>query len=184
MSAFRFAPVTAENRDDFEKLFEAPGAPKYCWCMAWRPLPGGSRERQSKSSADRKEVMMGLIQGGTPVGLLAYQGEEPIGWCSVAPRETFLKLSPDQNAAETNTWSITCFYVPRSRRRSGLAGALLDAAIRHAFNQGAEAVEAYPVDPDSPSYRFMGFHEMYARRGFRETGLAGTRRHVVRLERA
>ena len=28
----------------------------------------------------------------------------------------------------------------------------------------------------------MGFREMFAERGFRETGMAGSRRHVMRLE--
>ena len=127
--------------------------------------------------------MMDLIAAGTPVGLLAYEGGEPVAWCSVAPRDTFLKLAPDQGPDE-QVWSITCFYVPRRRRREGLSGALLDAAIAHAFDRGAAAVEAYPVDPDSPSYRFMGFRDMFVRRGFRETGMAGSRRHVMRLEKA
>jgi GNAT superfamily N-acetyltransferase len=127
--------------------------------------------------------MMGLIEAGTPVGILAYERNEPVGWCSVAPRETFLRLSPDQNDDEIGVWSVTCFYVPRTRRGSGLGEALLDAAIRHAFDQGATAVEAYPVDPDSPSYRFMGFRGLFERKGFRESGMAGSRRHVVRLER-
>jgi GNAT superfamily N-acetyltransferase len=179
----RFAPVTPANRSDFEKLFEAPGAPKYCWCMAWRPLPGGARARQQASSATRKNAMMELVEAGTPVGMLAYEGDAPVAWCSVAPRETFLKLSPDQDPAEADVWSITCFYVPRKRRRNGLSRALFEAAIQHAFDRGAAAVEAYPVDPDSPSYRFMGFRDMYLRRGFRETGTAGSRRHVMRLER-
>jgi hypothetical protein len=43
-------------------------------------------------------------------------------------------------------------------------------------------VEAYPVDPDSPSYRFMGFADLFETAGFREVGRAGKRRHVVRLD--
>jgi hypothetical protein len=30
----------------------------------------------------------------------------------------------------------------------------------------------------------MGFRDMFRERGFREIGTAGTRRHVVRLERS
>ncbi|WP_245420336.1 MULTISPECIES: hypothetical protein [unclassified Mesorhizobium] len=52
----------------------------------------------------------------------------------------------------------------------------------HAFAAGATAIEAYPVDEASPSYRFMGFREMFSARGFQETGMAGSRRHVMRLE--
>lgn len=39
--------------------------------------------------------------------------------------------------------------------------------------------EAYPVDPDSPSYRFMGFVPTYEREGFHYAKDAGTRRHVM-----
>lgn len=179
MSRLRFAPVTHRNRADFEALFESPGAPKYCWCMAWRDMP----DRQTASNADRKAAISGFVKAGTPIGILAYDGMEAIGWCSVAPRETLRKLSPQEDESERDVWSIVCFYVPRARRGDGLGGALLDAAIKQAFDEGARVVEAYPVDPDSPSYRFMGFRDMYAGRGFVETGKAGSRRHVMRLER-
>ena len=46
----------------------------------------------------------------------------------------------------------------------------------------ANTIEAYPVDEASPSYRFMGFRDMFAARGFHEIGMAGSRRHVMRLE--
>jgi hypothetical protein len=42
-------------------------------------------------------------------------------------------------------------------------------------------LEAYPVDPDSPSYRHMGFVPAFAAHGFEEIGMAGSRRHVMRL---
>jgi hypothetical protein len=42
-------------------------------------------------------------------------------------------------------------------------------------------IEAYPVDPDSPSYRFMGFVGVFAAAKFEEVGRAGRRRHVMRF---
>ncbi len=45
---------------------------------------------------------------------------------------------------------------------------------------GAAAVEAYPVDIDSPSYRFMGFAPMFEAAAFRKIGEGGARRHVMR----
>jgi GNAT superfamily N-acetyltransferase len=175
----RFAEVTKANRSDFEKLFEAKGGPSYCWCMAWREIA----DRQHASNADRKAGIMSRIAAGTPVGILAYSEGEPVGWCSIAPRETYLRLSKQQDDTEQDVWSIACFYVPRRLRRGRLGAALLDAAVAHAFKKGARAVEAYPVDDTSPSYRFMGFRKMYAPLGFRETGKAGTRRTIVRLDR-
>ncbi len=72
---------------------------------------------------------------------------------------------------------------PRALRGGGLAAALLDAAIDHAFANGASMIEAYPVDQASPSYRFMGFRDMFTARGFHKIGMAGSRRHVMRLKR-
>ncbi|TPM35897.1 GNAT family N-acetyltransferase [Mesorhizobium sp. B2-3-5] len=173
----RFTEVTRATRVSFETLFGQPGAPKYCWCMAWRHA---GRERMQND--EKKRRMMALIDAGTPVGILAHVDGKAIAWCSVAPRETYRKLSSQQDDSETGVWSIVCFYVPRALRRGGLASALLDAAIDHAFANGARIVEAYPVDEASPSYRFMGFRDMFAVRGFREAGMAGSRRYVMRLE--
>ncbi|MDZ5697781.1 GNAT family N-acetyltransferase [Chelativorans sp. M5D2P16] len=142
------------------------------------------RDRQSAKNADRKREMLSTIRAGTPVGLLASADGSPVGWCSIAPRDSLRKLSPRQDDDERDVWSVVCFFVRRRYRRAGIASALLDAAVEHAFAEGAQIVEAYPVDPDSPSYRFMGFCSMYSARGFREVGMAGSRRHVMRLSRA
>jgi len=174
----RFTEVTGSTRANFENLFEQPGAPKYCWCMAWR-----HSSREHIQNDEKKRMMMARIEAGTPVGLVAELEGRTVGWCSVAPRETYRKLSPQQDESETGIWSIVCFYVPRALRGGGLAAALLDAAIDHAFAKGAHTIEAYPVDQASPSYRFMGFSDMFKARGFHEVGVAGSRRHVMRLER-
>ena len=174
-----FTEVTRSTRADFENLFEQPGGPKYCWCTAWRKLPS----REHVPNDEKKRTIISLIEADTPVGILAHVDDKTVGWCSVAPRETYRRLSRQQDDGETGVWSIVCFYVPRALRGDGLASALLDAAIDHAFAKGAGTIEAYPVDQASPSYSFMGFRDMFAARGFRETGMAGSRRHVMRLER-
>ncbi|RWM27846.1 GNAT family N-acetyltransferase [Mesorhizobium sp.] len=178
LALVRFIDVTRETRGRFENLFEQPGAPKYCWCMAWR-----HSSREQIQNDEKKRMMMALIDEGTPVGIVAELDGRTVGWCSVAPRETYRRLSKQQDDSETGVWSIVCFYVPRPLRGGGLASALLDAAIKHAFAKGARVIEAYPVDEAAPSYRFMGFRDMFVARGFHEVGTAGTRRHVMRLMR-
>ncbi|MDX8524856.1 GNAT family N-acetyltransferase [Mesorhizobium sp. MSK_1335] len=178
LAGIRFVEVTQKTRADFEALFEQSGAPKYCWCMAWR-----HSSREHVRNDQKKRMMTALIDAGTPVGIVAELDGRPVGWCSVAPRETYRKLSKQQDDTETGIWSIVCFYVPRALRGGGLASALLDAAIDHAFARGASTIEAYPVDQAAPSYRFMGFRDMFTARGFREVGTAGARRYVMRLSR-
>ena len=81
LSGIRFVEVTRRTRAGFETLFEQPGAPKYCWCMAWRHT-----SRDHVENGDKKRVMMALIDAGIPVGIIAELDGRPVGWCSVAPR--------------------------------------------------------------------------------------------------
>jgi len=109
-----------------------------------------------------------------------------MAWCSIAPRATYRRLGGADDFADDPdaVWSLVCFFVKRDYRGHGVTDQLLRAAIAHAGRRGAKIVEAYPVDPDSPSYRFMGFVRVFERAGFKNAGAAGTRRHVMRLELA
>jgi predicted GNAT family acetyltransferase len=172
-----FRPVTKATRSDFEAFFNSPGAPKYCWCMVWRR---NSEEAKHHEPTDRKRQMMKRIAAGTPIGLIAYDKDAPVGWVSIAPRDTYRNLGGPEAKAGEMIWSIVCFFVPRKRRGAGLVRQLIAGAVDHARENGATVVEAYPVPPDAPSYRFMGFVPVFAAAGFTDEGMAGTRRHVMR----
>lgn len=169
-------PVTKSNWPDFERLFEGKGAPHYCWCMAWRPMA----ERAEADNVARKHALHERVMKGTPIGLLGYVGGKPVAWCSVAPRPTFTKLADKQDDEERDVWSVVCFFIRRDHRKSGLSGRMLEAAVDFASKKGARIVEGYPVDPQSPSYRFMGFVSLFSEHGFKPVGRAGSRRHVMR----
>ena len=113
-----------------------------------------------------------LARGGEPVGILGYSDDEPVAWCSIAPRPTCRKLGGLEDPAESPdaVWSLVCMFVPRRLRGQGIAKLLVSGAVDHARSRGASVVEAYPVDPDSPSYLFMGFVPTFRRAGIREGG--------------
>ncbi|MFC4872625.1 hypothetical protein [Negadavirga shengliensis] len=67
----------------------------------------------------------------------------------------------------------------RDFRDQGLIDWLIEQAMKYAKENGAEYVGAYPVEPDSPSYRFMGFIMTFEKAGFSFIKKAGTRRHVM-----
>ncbi|MGH6638561.1 MAG: GNAT family N-acetyltransferase [Polaromonas sp.] len=125
--------------------------------------------------------MAARIHAATPVGLLGYSGDEPVAWCSIAPRSTYRRLVSGETSDE-GIWSIACFFVVRRLRGAGITQQLIAAAVRHAQAHGASLVEAYPVEPDSPSYRFMGFVPVFEAAGFSEVGREGKRRHVMQLK--
>ena len=171
--------VDASRWPDFERLFESRGGPRWCWCRMWR------RDADGRMPHDRphmKEAMRQRVASGGRVGLLAYVDGEPAAWCSVAPRETFVGLGgvEEPGEDESKVWSLTCFYVRNAFRHRGLMDRLIEEASRHAREHGASVIEAYPVPPDGPSYRFCGFIPVFAAHGFLEVGRAGKRRHVMR----
>ncbi len=172
-----FHEVTPDRWRDFERLFEARGGPKYCWCM-----PNRAHQRPGATAATRKAAIRARVRHSEPIGILGYLEGEPIAWCSVAPKATFERLGKIEGevADADGLWSITCFFVSRAYRGQGITASLIRAAVAHAKAHGARAVEAYPVDPDSPSYRFMGFVAPFERQRFREVGRIGARRHVYR----
>jgi GNAT superfamily N-acetyltransferase len=175
----RFEPVTAERRDDFLTVF-GKGGPNYCWCMPFRVTP---EERKAvPRGSDRRALMLARIEAGVPVGLIGYLDEEPMAWVSVAPRETFNRsLGGLEPRTGEQVWSLTCMFIRRTYRQRGLAHQLIAAAVREAQRHRADVLEAYPVDPESPSYRYMGFVPAFERAGFVPVGGVGTRRHLMRL---
>lgn len=174
--AMEFRSVTPDRWPDLAALFEARGGPKHCWCMVWRPWPTGVE----RSPATKRAELERTVLGDTPVGILAYVEGEPVAWCSVAPRETYRNMGGDEYPAGTNVWAVVCFFARRTQRGQGITARLLDAACAEAAAAGADVIEGYPVDPDSPSYQFMGRLPTFLAAGFEETGRVGKRRHVFR----
>jgi len=177
MAELSYAPVGQFNWTDFEKLFESKGGPHHCWCMVWRNLNEGT-SRANKT--DKKKSMKAYVDQQRPVGLLCYAGLDAVGWCSIAPRESYRDLS-GENALK-KVWSLTCFFIKKEYRQQGISAELIKQAIQYAKANGANYVEAYPVDPESPSYRFMGFRPVFEKLGFTVKGKAGRRRYVMNLK--
>jgi GNAT superfamily N-acetyltransferase len=147
--------------------------------MVWRQ---GTRRSGPEGRAERKAGIQNRVQANEPLGLLGYLDGTPVAWCSVAPRDTYRALGRPAADGDSVIWSLVCFFLPRALRGRGLGRQLLDAAIAAARKHGADILEAYPVEPESHSYRFMGLVPMFETAGFREVGRAGSRRHVMRLD--
>ena len=180
----KFLPVTTANHSDFLQLFDGPGGPKFCWCMVNRPMdpPYSKADNNTKQKAITQ-----IVTDDKPIGILAYDDDDaPIAWCSIAPFETYKNLRGARYVSDGNDtdgyWSIACLFIRTGYRNQGLTSYLIKAAINYAKANDARVVEAYPVDYDSPSYSYMGRIGTFERQGFQEVGMAGTRRHIMRLQ--
>jgi GNAT superfamily N-acetyltransferase len=166
----------------FEALFSAKGCPGFCWCAAYRFEDASSLGRDAK-----REAMLRRIAEGVPVGVLAYSRDEPVGWCSIAPRATYAKLARSRTmpVADVQAWTLLCLFVKRAHRGQGVTKALVAGALRYARANGATVVEAYPWDtaglsPVGPAAHW-GHSSVFAAAGFRREG--ETRRWTKRLTR-
>ena len=175
---YSFQELSPSTWEDFQGLFESRGGPKNCWCMVWRNAPvrpAGLPEKEHK-----KACMKVRVFSGVPNGLIGYSRGTPAAWCSVAPKTTYKNLTGTLNTSTENVWSIVCFYVRKADQGQGFQRFLLHSAIEYAKSKGCTSIEAYPVERTSPSYRFMGFVDLFEEEGFSYLGEAGTRRKIYR----
>jgi GNAT superfamily N-acetyltransferase len=170
MARLEVRPVTPETWDDFVRLFEARGGPHYCFCAPYR-----FRDAHELSHAEKKARTKKLVAKSIPLGVLAYDGDEPIGWCSIAPRETYTKLErsrtmPRVTPVQTPTWAVLCFFVARQHRQKGVTRALLRGAVAYARARGARVIEAYPFDTAGISSTHRGHSSIFKAARFRQDG--------------
>jgi GNAT superfamily N-acetyltransferase len=179
-------PLTTGRWPDFERLFGPNGACGGCWCTWWRI----SRADYSRLSYDdKKNITRALVQSGKVPGLLAYAGGNPVGWVAVGPRSEYPTLDRSCVLARVDdkpVWSINCFFIDKHHRRQGLMETLIEAAVAYARSQGAEIVEAYPIDPvgkaESGSL-YYGVAETFKKTGFVEVMRRTPHHPVMRILR-
>jgi GNAT superfamily N-acetyltransferase len=179
-------PLTAARWNDFTTLFGARGACGGCWCMLWR-LPRKTFDAQ-KGEGNR-DAMRALVDADVEPGLLAYRGKAAIGWVSLGPRPDFPGLARSrilQPIDARPAWSVTCLFVQKEHRRSGVSVALLEAAAKHARQRGARLLEGYPQEPKRGEmvdvFAWTGIASAFVAAGFREVARPSPTRPIMRRE--
>lgn len=183
---YEIQSLTPDRWPDLEHLFGAKGAVGGCWCMYWRLK---HREYEQLKGAGNRAALQDLVASGEVPGLLAYAGQEAVGWCSFGPRQGFPRLESSRILApvdDKTVWSVVCFFIHRNHRRGGLSLQLLEAAAEYARSQGAAILEGYPVEPQSGSmptvFAFTGMASTFRKAGFREVARRSETRPIMRLD--
>ena len=88
-------------------------------------------------------------------------------------------------AEDSTTWLVTCFYVRRDARRTGVTRALLQGATALAREHGASAIEGWPLTgtgrrPAGEAY--VGVEPLFSSCGFTTIRHPSTARVIMRLE--
>ncbi len=148
--------------------------------MYWRIGPA-YRKRPSDMN---KEAFKEIVSSGPPPGLLAFDGELPVGWCQLTPRTALPWLDHGwrlKRVDEVPVWAVSCFYVRIGYRRRGVTSALIAAAVKAARRAKAPQLEAYPLDAtQTPSASGTGFASTFARAGFKTVARRVPPRPIMR----
>lgn len=192
-SELRIIPAHDAPFDDVEAVFGTKGDPAHCWCQ-WYKIPGSDwRSFGDEALRDRLEAQLEASVAGP--GLLAYDGDTPVGWCAVEPRPALARLphsriiadgTPDPDFGDPSIWAVTCFVVPRAHRKRGVGRALAEAAVAYAREHGARLLEAYAVDPSAREKApaadlFPGTVTMFENAGFIEVARPKPDRAIMQL---
>ena len=132
-------PLTPDLWPALEDLFGKKGACNGCWCMYCRI----GAEYRKRPAARNKAAFRRIVECGPPPGLLAFHGDQAVGWCQLTPRDDLPALDRSwrlKRVDELPVWALSCFYVRIGYRRQGVTQALIAEALKVAKrSEGARA---------------------------------------------
>lgn len=161
-----------------------------CFCLSYRI---GSKQNVALKGPARAARVKELCAEDPPPGVLAYDGDEVVGWAAVHPRAdtSFATNRRIPHVDDLDVWSVWCIRVRPGHRGEGISHSLLAGAVAFAKSYGAPAIEGYPVDNRGEkvdlTMAYVGTRRLFETAGFRKAAdttsvLAGFPRVLMRLD--
>lgn len=161
-----------------------------CWCLSHRLE---SKLHRSLVGPERAAYVEKLTRRKVAPGVLAYDGDEVVGWAAIAPRSElpFARSRKIPHVDDLPVWSLWCIKVRPGHRGRGVAHALIPGAVDYARSEGAPAVEGYPADNRGEkvdlTMAYVGTRALFEAAGFShaadtEAVSGGFPRVVMRLD--
>jgi GNAT superfamily N-acetyltransferase len=167
---FEVVAAAAERFDDVAVMLGPKNpASNVCWCLSHRI---DSRTNRELVGPARREYVRQLCERDVAPGVLAYEGDDVVGWAAVAPRSElpFATSRKIPHVDDLPVWSLFCVKVRPGHRGKGVAHALVSGAASYAREQGAPAVEGYPVDNQGQkvdlTMAYVGTRSLFEAAGF------------------
>jgi len=172
-------PAGPEHADGLAELFSRTGSP--CHCRWWH-FTGDKNAWLDRCANDparnQREMLAALTARSAEMrGIVALDATgRVVGWMKLAPAIAVPKLYaqrlykglPCFDGDRSGVFTVGCFLVDESVRKTGVAHALLAAGIELARSLGGTAVEAFPrVAPDvEGEHLWTGPEGVFRRAGF------------------
>ncbi|MDT0187088.1 GNAT family N-acetyltransferase [Microbacterium sp. ARD31] len=157
-----------------------------CYCSYFH----SDTEHTVKDDYDRATFKRRLVDEGVAHAALVFDGDDAIAWCEYGnPDELpgiYHRKQYDTGEANPAPWRITCFFVDRDHRRSGVAREALDGALELIAQAGGGEVVSFPneLQPGkrtSSSFLHNGTRAMFEKAGFTFERHIGKSKTVMRI---
>jgi GNAT superfamily N-acetyltransferase len=194
--AISVVPANEATWEDLQTVFGTRGQASRCQCQRYKLRPResfASFPAEERAHRLRQQTDCGHPESGTTSGLVAYLNGEPVGWCAIEPRPAYGGLLrnnrvPWEGRAEDKTdesvWAVTCLFTRTGFRKRGISRALARAAVDHARERGARAIEGYPMTTKNVILEelHVGTEGVFVDAGFAEVSRPTLRRVVMRVD--
>ena len=145
---------------------------------------------QAAAGQPNRKSLRKLITGNKAHGILAFDDDTPVGWCSFGlrtefPRTETVKAYHREDIG--NVWSINCFYIEKNYRKSGVSELLLAAAVKAIKKRKGKLIEGYPTPLTKEgkqlpaAFVYTGPEVIFQRAGFKEIQRLSASRPLYRL---
>lgn len=194
----RIVPANEASWQDVQNVFGTADYPFHCQCQRFK-APGWlwrDTSLDERIAMHRAGTACGDADAEHTSGLIAYLGDEPVGWVAVEPRIAYPKLlrgtrvpwtGRNEDKTDPGVWSVTCFCVRKGYRGRGITYALAAAAREHARARGATAVEGYGMVTE-PGVEItwgevhVGAVQVFEDAGYVQVSAPTKRRRVMRVD--
>lgn len=187
MSNYTIKPLDVQTWDAFEALVEKHnGVWGGCWCT-W--FHAERNDKEAAAAEGTKAMKQRLVRKGRAHAALVFDGEDAVGWCQYGSVEELPRIYHrkewEAGLVETPDYRITCFFVDRDHRRSGVAAAALDGVLQLIADSGGGLVEGYPEDTGGKqakaSFLYSTTRSMFEDAGFEYERPKGKKHCVMRM---
>lgn len=171
---YTMKPLTPALVDDFFRFFDTIAFAEHpewgceCYCCFYHATDLAVWD--TVTGEINKAAARDMILNDQMHGLLAYDGDTPVGWCHYDRLANLpgARLFYAELASKDDTRAlIACFTIAQGHRRRGIADMLLGGALADLQAMGIKTAEAYPaVENSSDEHNYHGPLSLYEKHGF------------------
>jgi GNAT superfamily N-acetyltransferase len=140
-----------------------------CWCTWFHPrAETGNSDESGRACKER------LVRESKAHAAVVFDGDMAVGWCQFGTPEELPNIHHrkeyETGLVRPPDYRITCIFVDRNHRRTGVAKVALDGALGLIAGAGGGVVEGYPHDTAgkkfSATFLYNGTRSLYEEAGF------------------